>query len=56
MNTAPGTVESAQNDLGERRISCTDQPVKGDCCQRESDPASCFLNVLARKRLLAVCK
>ena len=37
------TVASPQNDLDERHIS-TDQPVNGDCCQSESDPASCLLS------------
>jgi len=36
------TVASARNDLDERRIS-TDRRVKGDCCQSESDPATCIL-------------
>ena len=38
-----GTVASPQNDLDEWHIS-TDQPVNGDCCQSESDPASCLLS------------
>ena len=36
---------SAPNDRDERRIS-TDQPVNGDCCQSESDPATCLLSNL----------
>jgi len=36
---------SAWNDFEERRIS-TDQRVKGDSCQSESDPATCFLGDL----------
>jgi len=38
-----GPVASARNDLDERHIS-TDQRVKGDCCQGESDPATCFVS------------